>query len=304
VVTRFGFYTILVEKMRNALLQLDGLHHVTAITAEPGACRVFYGSVLGLRVDSRHPARLYIGDGELTPGGLLCFLSRPNAVRGRAGAGMVHRLIWRVGGAGALRFWERRLAAAGVTVRRRGEDRSSPIVFSDPEGLEHELAIDRSADEPLRARRVDVPRGCEIRGLEGVRTYTRVPVPTADLLCGRLGFNTRDVDWLSLQGPRRSASVRLDLPQRRGHGGAGTVHHVALTCSAADQPAWRQRVIGVGARVSPTFVRGAVRSTYFREPGGVLFEFASSGPGALLDNHVEDQSRDESFPDLRLPVAS
>jgi len=133
-------------------MRLDGLHHVTAITADIDANLEFYGRLLGLRlvwqgVNADDPGMRHIayGDERGSPGSIVTFFDMPGVVRGRAGAGMVHRLLLRVADEGALGFWERRLARAGVASERTADR----LVFSDPEGLELELMIDDGQDAPL-----------------------------------------------------------------------------------------------------------------------------------------------------------
>src|ERR1700759_747196 len=119
-------------------MKVDGLHHVTAITADIDSNLEFYGRLLGLRlvwqgVNADDPGIRHIayGDERGSPGSLVTFFDMPGVVRGRPGAGMVHRLLLRVADDGALDFWERRLAGADVA----GERTTDRLVFSDPEGL-------------------------------------------------------------------------------------------------------------------------------------------------------------------------
>ena len=138
---------------RRGFVRLDGLHHVTAITADVATNLNFYGRLLGLRlvwqgVNADDPEMRHIayGDERGSPGSIVTFFDMPGVARGRPGAGMVHRLLLRVAGDEALDFWERRLAGAGVASDRMADR----LVFWDPEGLGLELVIDDGEDEPLR----------------------------------------------------------------------------------------------------------------------------------------------------------
>jgi glyoxalase family protein len=133
-------------------MRLDGLHHVTAITADVAANLEFYGRLLGLRlvwqgVNADDPGMRHIayGDEGGSPGSLVTFFDMPGVVRGRPGAGMVHRLALRLAGVEAVDFWERRLARADVASERTADR----LVFADPEGLGLELVIGDGEDEPL-----------------------------------------------------------------------------------------------------------------------------------------------------------
>src|SRR5688500_6377443 len=125
-------------------VRLEGIHHVTAITADAPANVDFYVRVLGLRLvkktvnfDQPDVYHLYYGDEQGSPGWLLTFFEFPSAARGRHGAGMVHTLVWRVPDEAALEFWSARLEAEGVDASP-GEGR---VRLADPEGLGIELAV-------------------------------------------------------------------------------------------------------------------------------------------------------------------
>src|ERR1700710_654292 len=126
-------------------MRLDALHHVTAITADVGANLEFYGRLLGLRlvwqgVNADDPGMRHIayGDERGSPGSIVTFFDMPRVVRGRPGAGMVHRVALRVADGAALALWERRLARAAVASDRM----AGRLMFSDPEGLGLELVVD------------------------------------------------------------------------------------------------------------------------------------------------------------------
>src|SRR5919205_532822 len=124
--------------LRWTKMRLEGIHHVTAITAEAQPNVDFYAGVMGLRlvkktVNQDNPTvyHLFFADEDGDPGSDLTFFEYPGAAPGRAGAGMVHRIVWRVASTDSLDFWETRLASNDVAARREGES----LHFSDPEGL-------------------------------------------------------------------------------------------------------------------------------------------------------------------------
>jgi glyoxalase family protein len=152
------------------------------------------------------------------------------------------------------------------------------VRFADPEGLEHELRVDASGDEPLLAQSHEVPERFALRGLDGVDVSCRDRLASTDLLAGRLDFASDGPAGFRVQGPtRRAHYLYEDAPRVRAITGAGVVHHVAWSCECGHERVWRQRVIGLGARVSP-IVRGEYfRSLRFREPSGVAFEVITRG---------------------------
>ena len=214
-------------------MKIDGLHHVTAITADIEANLEFYGRLLGLRlvwqgVNADDPEMRHIayGDERGSPGSIVTFFDMPGVVRGRPGAGMVHRLLFRVAGAQALDFWERRLARAGVPSDRLADR----LAFSDPEGLGLDLVIDDGEDEPLVADAPDVDEQVAIRGIHAVRAYSADPARSAPVFGDVLGMEPEgDGRWLAW-GERRHGLVVYDAaPAEHGIMGAGTMHHVAFT---------------------------------------------------------------------------
>ncbi|MFL5891211.1 MAG: VOC family protein [Solirubrobacterales bacterium] len=262
-------------------MKLHGIHHVTAITGDPDRCIEFYAGLLGLArlPDARGVSGrvLRFGDELGRPGSTLCFIDQSGAPAGRPGAGMVHRIRWRVADVEVLNFWSRRLATAGVKPTYE-DPRAGEMVlrFSDSEGLEHELVPVGPERMALVARSADLSPHRALRGFDGVHAYCREPVPTADVLAGRLGFDTLHESAFGVAGPRRRAHYVLDRPPReRGVPGPGTVDHVAWWGRRHHQSVWRQRVIGLGIRVSPVTRRGPLESIFFREPSGVLFEIAA-----------------------------
>lgn len=162
-------------------MQLDGIHHITCITADAPGNVDFYARLLGLRLvkktvnfDAPDVYHLYYGDERGAPGSILTFFEFPNAAPGRAGAGMIHRLRWRVASDDALGFWAERLAREGVEFGPAADDEHS-LAFFDPEGLGLELAAVEGDDEPLRAAADGIPPEHALLGFDGVRVYSAAP---------------------------------------------------------------------------------------------------------------------------------
>ncbi len=271
-------------------MKLEGIHHITAITGDAPRNVDFYARVLGLRLvkksvnqDDPTVYHLFYGDEQGAPGNDLTFFEYPGARPGRAGAGMIHRIVWRVGSADSVGFWEERLGGEGVTTAREGES----LVFADPEGLEHELAPIDVPDAPLVARSVDVPDEHALRGFDSVRAYTPDPETSRALLEGALGFEPRGEGEWEARGEQRGGRIVYDQSSTPGSPGAGTVHHIAWATRMDDQTAWRERVVDAGAHPTPVIDRYYFRSVYFREPSGVLFELATMGPGFDVDEPME-----------------
>jgi len=270
-------------------MKLEGIHHITAITGDAPRNLDFYARVLGLRLvkktvnqDDPTVYHLFYADEKGSPGADLTFFEYPGAAPGRAGDGMVHRIVWRVGSAEAIDFWADRLGAEGVD--------SAPVDgrlrFSDPEGLEHELVVSGSSDAPLIADHPEVPSEMALEGFDGVRAYAGEPHASRGLL-GTLGFEPADDGW-ELRGEQRGGLYAYDAPPAEaGQPGGGTVHHVAFASQMDDHEAWRDRAQKGGAHPTPVIDRFWFRSIYFREPSGVLFEIATMGPGFTTDEDAD-----------------
>jgi glyoxalase family protein len=271
-------------------MQLEGIHHVTCITGDAPRNLDFYTRVLGLRLvkktvnqDDPTVYHLFYADEAGSPGADLTFFEYPGARSGRAGAGMIHRITWRVASEEALDFWERRLAAEGIVPDRA----EGTLRFADPEGLDLELAVVSSLDEPLVADHPEIPAELALQGFDGVRAFALSDAPSRGLLEDVLGF-TRTNDGWEVRGTERGGLYAYDSPPpERGYGGAGTVHHVAWASTMDDHETWRTRLDVVGARPTPIIDRFWFRSIYFREPSGVLFEIATIGPGFTADEPLE-----------------
>jgi glyoxalase family protein len=274
-------------------MNLEGIHHITAITADAPRNLDFYARLLGLRLvkktvnfDAPDVYHLYYGDEGGSPGSILTFFEFPGAARGRVGAGMIHRLVWRVGSDEALDFWASRLRDDGVATERE----ANRLRFADPEGLGLELAHVQSGDPPLAASAAGVPAEHALQGFDGVRAYTTAPERSAALLERVVGFERDgdgDQDWVCA-GEDRGARWRYDPPPaERALQGAGTVHHIAWASRDADHEAWLETIAKAGAHATPIIDRQYFRSIYFREPSGVLFEIATLGPGFAIDEDPE-----------------
>ena len=283
-------------------MHLDGIHHITAITGDAPRNVDFYTRVLGLRMtaktvnqDDPSVYHLFYGDENAQPGADLTFFEYPGATPGRPGAGMVHRVVWRVASAEALDFWAARLGDDGLSAERLdgvpAKRLDGGLLFSDPEGLDHELVVDESGDEPLVAEHPEIPTAVALQGFEGVRAYSTHPEDSAIVLEKLMGATRRDGenDTFELRGERRGGWIAWDpAPDAPGRQSAGTVHHIAWATTDADMQGWIDHVTSAGIPNSGYVDRHYFHSLYFREPGGVLYELATREPGFTVDGPVEE----------------
>lgn len=278
-----------------------GLHHVTAIAGDPQENLDFYVGTLGLRLvkksvnqDAPGTYHLFYADGEGTPGTDLTFFPWPDMRPARPGAGLVTEVTFAVP-EGELDAWRERLEARGVEVgapeRRFGE---RTLRFRDPHGLP--LGLVETADErawtPWEGGPVPAVR--QLRGMHAVRLRVRGLGPTRAVLADVLGFEAAGEEdgWHRFGsdggGSGRWVELQEAPDERRGSWGVGGVHHVAWRVEDdREQLSLREAVLDAGLRPTPQIDRFWFRSVYFEEPGGVLFELATEGPGFARDEAPE-----------------
>ena len=276
-------------------MKLEGIHHVSSITGNAQRNLDFYAGALGLRLvkktvnqDDPTVYHLFYADERGSTGADLTFFEYPGARPGRAGDGMIHRIVLRVGAEEALDFWADRLGT--------GERSPGSLVFSDPEGLGLELRVVETPDEPLVAEHPEIPPALAIQGFDSVRAYSSDPERSRAFLENALGFEPGDEGW-EARGERRGGTYVFEAPPAEpGIPGAGTVHHVAWAATQEEHEAWRRRVLEGDAHPTPIVERFYFRSIYFREPSGVLFEIATLGPGFTADEPLEHLGERLSLP--------
>ena len=288
-----------------------GLHHVTATVDDAQDDLDFCLGALGLRLvkktvnfDNHHVYHFYYGDERGTPGTIwTTFPYKGHGVRvGTKGAGQVTVTSFSVP-TGALAAWRMRLGDVGVAVTDLAPRFGEPVVrFADRSGLTFELvATDRDARTPWVASGFDA--GMSIRGLHSVTLVVRDASKTIDLMTRLLDYTV--VDRMENRtrlgvnggGPGKTIDVAEHPEADPATNGLGTVHHVAMAIGTADeQLAIREALIRYGCRVTEVRDRCYFTSIYFREPGGVLFEVATMGPGFAVDEALPDLGRA-----LRLP---
>lgn len=288
-------------------MQLSGIHHLTAVSADaPGNLR-FYTQVLGLRLvkktvnqDDVSAYHLFYADGLAAPGTDITFFDF-GTKREKRGNNTVTRTGLRVSGEDTLRWWQERMKAHGVKVGELVErDGRATLDFEDPEGQRLALVDDGGAGEAHLWDKSPVPAEHQIRGLGPIVMTVPELHTTALMLTNVMNMkelrdyphpesNSERVHVFQMNGEGPGAelhvAVRPHLPSALP--GAGGVHHVAFRSRDEDYDAWADRLKLMRIANSGKVDRYWFRSLYFREPGGVLFEIATDGPGFAVDEPVE-----------------
>ncbi|HEX6386456.1 MAG TPA: ring-cleaving dioxygenase [Anaerolineae bacterium] len=280
---------------------VHGIHHVTCIAGDAQENLDFYVGVMGMRLAKRSVNQddpgtyhLFYTDAVGTPGTDLTFFPWPNMEPARLGIGLTVEVPFAVP-LGALAYWLERFEQYNVpysTPETRFGEKTLP--FKDPHGLQ--LALVETDDErpfvPWEGS--SVPVASQLRGMHSVRLWQRQLAPTETLLTQLMGFTHLGTeDGWHRYGVEGGGSGKLievkELPgERRGQWGVGGVHHVAWRTRDDDEELkLRGTIERAGLRPTSVIDRFWFKSVYFREPGGVLFELATDGPGFDVDEDLE-----------------
>jgi glyoxalase family protein len=288
-------------------MQLTGIHHLTAISANARGNRAFYEGDLGMRLvkktvnqDDVSAYHLFYADGLGSPGSDITFFDWPAAPE-RRGTHSIARTALRVSGTDTLEWWLYRLGdrdfVRGEIVERDGR---ATLDFEDPEGQRLSLVDDDGAGEGHSWERSPVPAEHQIRGLGPITLSVPDLAPTDAVLTSVMNMRpertyphpddarrTVHVYAMGEGGPAAELhiAVQPDLPPARQ--GAGGVHHVAFRTPDAEYDSWAERLRAMRVPNSGKVDRYYFRSLYFREPNGILFEIASDGPGFAADEPLD-----------------
>jgi glyoxalase family protein len=279
---------------------ITGIHHVTALANEPQKNLDFYCGILGIRMikrtvnfDAPEVYHLYYGDTQGLPGSILTFFPYSGILRGRRGKGMLNTTSFSVPTA-SMGFWIERFTRFGVRfdqpkTRLLGE---MALYFEDHDGMGLELVFNDKDTRPGFTYG-HIPIEFSIKGFYHVEIWLDKLQPTADLLIDlldhQLVYENDDYFRLAATDSPGNYVDLVSVPHSpKGLGGGGTVHHIAFgTPNGETQEQARTRIAENGFNPTPIVDRQYFESIYFREPGGVLFEVATAGPGFLIDESEE-----------------
>lgn len=287
--------------------QTSGLHHVTATTDGDQPDLDFFVGALGLRLVKRtvnfdNPAVYHFYYAAALPGTVMTTFpyGHQGTRRGLPGVGVTSRVVFSAPAA-AQPFWARRLAEHGAPVQSAEAFGRPALWTTDPSGLPLAIAFGDDDREPAPGLNGEVA----LRGLFGVQLAVREAAPVATFLQDEFGMTATDADGrvrveAAGGGPGRTVELVQDAALPEAVNGIGTVHHVAFrVATEEEQAALRERLLGLGLRVTDVRDRSYFRSIYFRDArrtGGVLIEVATDGPG-----FDADEAPDQLGEALRLP---
>ncbi len=303
-------------------VQLHGIHHLTAVSADARGNHDFYTRVMGMRLvkktvnqDDVSAYHLFYADGLASPGTDLTFFDWPVRREGR-GTNAIVRTALRVAGEAALAYWAGRLGEAGAPHGPVQEvDGRLCLEFEDPEGQRLALVDDAGAGPSHSWARSTVPEAHQIRGLGPITLSVPDLAPSARFLTDVLAMrqarsypapNTTGVMThvyeMGEGGPAAELHVRVEPNLPRAEPGAGSVHHVAFRARDDDEyRQWIERYQRLGVRSSGPVDRFYFKSLYAREPNGILYEIATDGPGFATDEPLDALGERLSLPPFLEP---
>jgi predicted esterase/catechol 2,3-dioxygenase-like lactoylglutathione lyase family enzyme len=292
-------------------MKTPGIHHITAIASDPQKNIDFYARVLGLRFikqtvnfDDPTTYHFYYADRIGTPGTVLTFFPWPGAKRGQRGTGQAISIGFSIP-KGSLGFWIERLVALNIK-HQRPETRFGEkyIEIEDPDGLPLELVATSEISKADPWGTGGIPVDHAIRAFHGATLWEEDSQRTADFIQTHLGYELveSEENLSRYRSEKSEPGAYLDIRHApgfwQGTMGAGIIHHIAFRAPTDEiQLAAREEIEKTGITVTPQIDRKYFHSIYFREPGHVLFEIATDGPGFTLD-----ESLDELGKSLRLPA--
>ena len=286
--------------------KISGIHHITALASKPQNNYDFYSKILGLRLvkktvnfDAPDVYHFYFGDALGTPGSIITFFPFPNAVRGKRGTGEINKVIFRTP-KNSSEYWINRLERYDVPL-----DKSNPTIinFLDPDGLLIEIREEEFDGASTYWKENPVPEEFAISNIYGAGMVVDDLRKSKEFLTGILGLTeVEEGDNLNhVKLKAESGNQFLELVEKRGIQGAvtsaGSVHHIAWrTADIEEQKTWKKRIEEAGISTTQILDRRYFSSIYFREPGNVLFEIATDGPGFL-----DDEDENSLGKKLKLP---
>lgn len=266
-----------------------GIHHITAFVKDAQDNVDFFAGILGLRLvkktinfDAPEVYHLYFGNEAGSPGTAITFFPWSTARKGRVGGGQVGYTTFAVP-LGALRFWEDRLNKFGVQFARMERFGETYLQFQDKDGLQLEI-VEREEGPASKWSFGGVPADKAIKGFGGAILYSVAPEKTMHVLQNLMGLEKlgteRDLVRFRAAGDLGNFIDIHSQAMMRGAGGAGTVHHIAWRAKDdLDHRQWGENVQRYGLQPTDIVDRQYFNAIYFREPGEILFEIATDGPG-------------------------
>jgi len=288
---------------------ITGIHHVTALTSDAQKNIDFYAGILGMRLikktvnfDANHVYHFYYGDETGQPGGILTFFPYQGLARGRHGKGMLNTTTFSLA-TSSMDYWIQRLTKYNINYKAPQQRFGSEvfIYFEDFDGLGLELVF-TDRDQRSGFTHGHIPRQHAIKGFYNVEIGQEGYERTAGLLTSQMDHTLiaergNRFRFAATDAPGNYVDIICMPDSLRGLPGSGTVHHIAFaTPTRETQDQARQLLVQRQLNPTPVLDRNYFTSIYFREPGGVLFEIATAGPGFQVDEPLDQLGQSLKLP--------
>jgi glyoxalase family protein len=283
-------------------MDIQGIHHITAISSDAQKTYDFYSKVLGLRLvkksvnqDDVETYHLFFGNKTGTPGFDLTFFPFKGVPKGKRGAGQVTKISFAVP-AGSLNFWVKRFSDLQIKhddqIEHSGFKR---LTFYDFDDQRLEL-VEVSAIEDQYETNVwttnEVSKEHALRCFHGA-TMAVISEDLIKPVLELLGFKkevTESQHYL-YKIPERTNCAFLEVEELPLEfevvNGAGTVHHIAFAVADdATELKVHDALITIGLRPTHVINRFYFKSVYFMTPAGILCEIATDEPGFAADEDI------------------
>lgn len=282
-------------------MQVQGIHHISSIVGHAQKNIDFYASVLGLRLvkntlnyDDQYSYHFYYGNRDGSSG-LTTTFPMTDSIEGHSGSGQVDTLVYAVP-SGSFNFWHNRLVEFGLKPYYYDRFGIKRLAFSDPDGLEIEMIEVNRVDENAWEYN-GITKEVAIIEITGSILFSNNPPQSLKLLVDGLGYQliNEDEEFYLLKINEQFLYLNKQI-MARGRMGIGSVHHIAFKVDNEEIALWHQKLIDLGMKPTEIKNRKYFKSIYFREPGGILIELATEGPGVLIDEAVETLGSDLLMP--------
>ncbi|MFC4711443.1 ring-cleaving dioxygenase [Planococcus dechangensis] len=299
--------------------ELKGIHHVTAITSSAEKNYEFFTYVLGMRLvkktvnqDDIQTYHLFFADDKGTAGTDMTFFDFPGIPKGTHGTNEIYKTAFRVPSDEALSYWEKRFDKYEVQHNAiREQFGVKTLSFSDFDEQQYMLVSDENnkgvaAGTPWQDG--PVPLEFAITGLGPIHIrigqFDYLKQVLEQAMHMREVASEGDTHLFEMGEGGNGAQVIVEhntaLPS--GVQGFGTVHHAAFR--VADREAlneWISHMEQTGFSTSGYVDRFFFESLYARVAPGLLFEWATDGPGFLGDEPYETLGEKLSLPPFLEP---
>lgn len=265
---------------------IQRIHHISATVGDANENLQFYRDVLGLRLvkktvnfEDNGTYHLYFANEQADDGTIMTFFPLSNELHGRVGAGQVRRIAFAIP-KGTLTYWKEQLAMHTISSIEDSSFGAPVLFFNDPHSLS--MALVESDIES---------KNQGILGFYGVELLSEKPDDTLKQLLNEMGLKLLKVEddyyHLEMVGLEKHKVLINRKMTKRGRLGIGTVHHIAWSIPNPSELEECKKRFEKETKVTDIRDRKYFKSIYFKDPGQIVYELATVGPGFTVDEPLD-----------------